>query len=624
MPFPSPDLLAAAAADLAGCHPLTIVTIPALLRAGKPDDDNLFAESAGLPVIMGFGTKQERPVLEAFRVRDGKRPYLAVWQDPPAFINGDYPGSTLQRLRTQDLLGQQLFEIAWNEDHTKRVGTALRPTAGSALRTQGVKNVSRFSLAVWLARHVDLDGLEDYLNWFDHEYPLDGTDLDDFYVRDIPDFAVQSEPMEARLWVDEPEDTDLIEAIKPVPDDQQSLEVPSTTPPKAPETVAEPDTVDDDSDSLSWTRDFCEYPLRYADAGKITQAVLDRLEAERIVLPDAESLVRRCVTALLVGHLVLQGPPGTGKTTLARILATAFNVSLLESTATSEWSPFHVVGGLRPAQDGSLQPSYGKVADAALKCALQVRADVTAEAEGQAEPTERRRQGTWLLIDEFNRADIDKAVGSLYTVLSSVDPTNLRRSPIDLWFESAGRQQLWVPSRFRIIAAMNDLDTSFVNPISQGLTRRFQFITIGTPPSEGTETTSTEMESSFATAYSWLSSTYGSVLTLDELAVAESAVQAQMKKLQTLVYRLRETNDAAAGWPIGTAQVVDALRVLLIQVSSGTDPDEALDWCVADRLVPQMGQLDEPQLLRAQALFDDAGLANARNALKHLIDPHGV
>lgn len=624
MPYPSPYLLEAAAADLAGSHPLTIVTIPALLRAGKPDEDELPVGSSRLSVIRGFGTKQERPVLESFRLRDGKRPYLAVWQYPPTFINNDYSGSTLQRLRTQDLLGQELFEIEWNDDRTKRLGTALRPTAGQALADRNIKPVSRFSLALWLGRHLDLDGIEAYLDWFDAAYPLEGTDLTSFYVRDIPEYTVPSRSVEGLLRSGEPDNSDIVDVIKPGMDDQPALDVPSTTPPKVAEMVKAPDVDEPYDESLAWTKDFCAFPLRYADASRITEAVLRRLEEERIVLPDTEALVRRCVTALLVGHLVLQGPPGTGKTTLARILASAFNVVLLESTATSEWSPFHVVGGLRPSADNSLQPSYGKVADAALKCAVQVRVDVTAEAEGgdDGRGSSQRKQGTWLLIDEFNRADIDKAIGSLYTVLSSIDPASLLRSPIDLWFESEGRQQLWVPSRFRIIAAMNDLDTSFVNPISQGLTRRFQFITVGTPVADKQPGRTAEIENGLATAYGWLSSTYGAVLSLPSIDDTRTHVMGQIDTLQTLVAGLRETNDTAAGWPVGTAQVVDVLRVLLIQVASGTAPEEALDWCVADRLIPQMGQLDEPQLLRAQGLFDDAGLTNARAALQHLIDPH--
>lgn len=618
MPYPSPELLKAAAADLAGSHPLTIVTIPALVRAAKADDED-FLTSGPLPTIRGFGTKQEKPVLESFRLReDGKKPYLAVWQDPPVFIRDDYPGSTLQRQRTQDLLGQELFDITWNDEHTRRIGTALRPTAGRALSQRNVEPVSRLSLALWLGRNQDLPDLEAFLVWFDLIYPLDGTDLDGFYKRDMPGYATPSGPMEALLWLDQPLNDELIKEIAPAPEEKAPLDVLSTTPPRE-EVSAENKPGDDD---LRWTRDFCAYPLRDADVARITEAVVKELDRRRIALPDAQVLVTRCITALLVGHLILQGPPGTGKTTLARILADAFDVLLLESTATSEWSPFHVIGGLRPSSDGSLQPSYGKVSDAALKCAVHVRADVTAEAEGSDEKSAPRRlQGAWLLIDEFNRADIDKAIGSLYTMLSSCDAGNLERSPIDLWFESDGRQHLWVPARFRIIAAMNDLDTSFVNPISQGLTRRFQFVTVGAPSADGD---SAEIDNSLEIAHDWLSETYGAVLELDPVEVTAEALASQIASLRALVGGLRYTTDTVAGWPVGTAQVVDILRIVLLRVANGSAPSDALDWGVADRLVPQMGLLDEFQLARATVLFEEAGLQNAQQALRHLLDPHSV
>ena len=278
MPYPSPDTLAVAAADLAGSHPLTIITIPALLRAARQeagDEEPLFVDVAPPPTIDRFGTRQERPVLEAFRTRDGESPYLAVWQDPPTYIRRDYPGSTLQRLRTQDLLGQGLFDIAWNAEHTKRTGTALRPTAGVALEQRNVKPVNRLSLALWLGRDQDLDDFDAFLAWFDATYPLDGTDLTDFYVRTKPDYVVPTEPMQGLLWMDQPSNADIVAAVKPfVP--EEALDLPSTTPPRVSAVVEDDEPAEVPSDDLRWTRDFCAYPLRDANVARLTRNVLDQ------------------------------------------------------------------------------------------------------------------------------------------------------------------------------------------------------------------------------------------------------------------------------------------------------------------------------------------------------------
>jgi MoxR-like ATPase len=631
VPYPSADILADAAADLAGSHPLTIVTIPALLRAGRPTEDQIF--NFVPPIIPKFGTKQERPVLEAFRLRDGDRPYIAVWQEQPAFIRRDYPGSTLQRLRTQDLLGQQLFDIAWNRDHTKRTGTGLLPTAGAALAANHIREVTRLSLAFWLGRYEDLPSLDSFIGWFDEQYPLVGTDLDDFYTRFVPEYTDDRRiPDRPEYWgADQPaSNEELIARLRPADAEPEPLDVPSTVPPRSVLTTTEAGdetavAVDED---FRWTRDFCAYHLRDSDITRIVQRALGQLAEQSVILPDAENLVTRCVAALLVSHLILQGPPGTGKTTLARALADAFEVHLLESTATSEWSPFHVVGGLQPSRDNSLQPSYGKVTDAVLKCAVHVRADANAEAEGSDDASAeqaQRWQGSWLLIDEFNRADIDKAIGSLYTMLSSTDAANLYRSPIDLWFETEGRQQLWVPSRFRIIGTMNDLDTSFVNPISQGLTRRFQFITVGVMPAvEGAEGVSPEIRNGLDRAYEWLSSTYGATKTIDPRDAIFTRLEPEIKTTQDLIEGVRAKTETVAGWPVGTAQVVDVFKTLLLQITNGIDARVALDWAVADRLVPQMSLLEEDQLLRAADLFDRERLMQSLQAVQHLLSPHGL
>jgi DNA polymerase III delta prime subunit len=373
-----------------------------------------------------------------------------------------------------------------------------------------------------------------------------------------------------------------------------------------------------------WTRGMVHHPLPESSVPEITGRIMADLAAHHVNLPGGEALVRRCVYALLVGHLVLQGPPGTGKTTLARALARGFRAELDESTATSDWTPYHVVGGFRPNSSGGLTASYGKVTEAVLHCAETVRSDVDLSPVANGE----RPSATWLLIDEFNRADIDKAIGSLFTVLTTCDPDHLDRTPIDVWFEAEPEaRRLWMPARFRIIAAMNDLDTSFVNRISQGLTRRMQFVTIGVPTTRGTGAVpvTDELESAFRGAYAWLGRTYGSVAELPGFEDARSQCGDCLLRLQQVADGLRSPT-AGSGWPVGTAQLVDVLRFVLLRLTSdpGADFAQAIDDAVAIRVVPQMAGIDDEQEEAFGQLFADLALPTARAELKHLINPHNL
>ncbi|WP_167736462.1 AAA family ATPase [Nocardioides sp. 1609] len=363
--------------------------------------------------------------------------------------------------------------------------------------------------------------------------------------------------------------------------------------------------------TYAWTRDLTDDVLPNIDVDDLLLRVNTELASHHIVYPNQDALVRRCLTGLLVGHVILQGPPGTGKTTLARALANAFEVHLHPSTATSEWSPFHVVGGLRPTNDGGLSPALGVVPYAVLNCAELTRAHL--EGTTGSAPV-----GTWLLIDEFNRADIDKAIGSLYTLLSSCEPAHLRDTPIDLWFEDNDpNRQLWVPARFRIIGTMNDLDTGYVSGMSQGLRRRFQFITVGVSDEGATDAdpTTQELQSALAGARASLENTYA-------MTIADSADLTQaLQRLQRVVDGLRRPKSGVAGWPVGTAQIVDVLKSYLL---SGPENTHSLDEAVTQRLVGQMTMISQGQFETFQTLLTSESLTLAAQELAHLFRPYVV
>ena len=185
-----------------------------------------------------------------------------------------------------------------------------------------------------------------------------------------------------------------------------------------------------------------------------------------------DSVLRNIIAGIIKGNIVLQGPPGTGKTTLAKIICDVFDVSYTEATANSDWTTYDSIGGLQPtANDEGQEVIVGKngyVVSSVLECC-----DLIVKSEND----DGILQGNWLILDELNRCEIDKVFGDLFTALGS-DAFGTERV-INLWYQKdENKKMIYIPNRYRIIGAMNNVDKNFVNDISQGLSRRFTFIYI--------------------------------------------------------------------------------------------------------------------------------------------------
>ena len=221
-----------------------------------------------------------------------------------------------------------------------------------------------------------------------------------------------------------------------------------------------------------------------------------------------ESAYAQITAGLNAGkHIILIGAHGTAKTTLARAVcqfasgwrlrkgkgaAAAAGEAALElsgeryandyvlSTATADWTTFDTIGGYMPDENQNLQFHPGLFLEAI-------------------------RQGQWLIVDEINRAEIDKAIGPLFTVLSGqevslpykVSSKDARIMPAnELTPGERYNRRNWIPEgagqesfdyvihpNWRIIGTMNIYDKSSLFQLSFAFMRRFAFVDVD-PPSD--------------------------------------------------------------------------------------------------------------------------------------------
>lgn len=139
-------------------------------------------------------------------------------------------------------------------------------------------------------------------------------------------------------------------------------------------------------------------------APKIATSSAQQASTSLVIETRTERMLRRAVARF--PFILLIGPPGTGKGTLISWVTeqvrldpesfgfpAGFDPDPIWRTPDESWSSFDLIGGLAPDEQGVLKWSPGTLPNSVA-------------------------EGRWLVLDETNRADMDKIMGPLLTWLS--------------------------------------------------------------------------------------------------------------------------------------------------------------------------------------------------------------
>jgi len=234
-------------------------------------------------------------------------------------------------------------------------------------------------------------------------------------------------------------------------------------------------------------------------------------------------------------------------------------------------------------------------------------------AEALAEHLEKRRKrerGVILLIDEINRANMDRAFGEFFTVFGgepgewALPETLLRemevyeqqgkidrwgRVLLEEWRKQGASEPLKVPEDFRVIATMNVFDRRHLFTLGYALLRRFAVVEVGNPGDDA----------------------------LKKVLQRRCPRDDVLGELLGLYGDLR-----GAGFELGVALLIDVAKIaceLLGRVTENQGTVRgAVDAAVKIVVVPQLEGLMPSQLAQVRGVLEKRGYASSLQLFRQL------
>ena len=335
---------------------------------------------------------------------------------------------------------------------------------------------------------------------------------------------------------------------------------------------------------------------------------------EELLIPEEK--ITEIVTALASGrHLLLAGPIGTGKTRLAKIIPEIFwdkvgGYYSEDHTATADWSTQDVIGGIFPKMEEDGKPIY----DIQNGCVVDtVRKNWENGINGgmripMKHPTKNSPyKGTWLIIDEFNRADIDKAFGQLFTALR----TKWLKIPTDK--KGVSYKNLKIPEDYRIIGTLNTADKHFLFQLSDALKSRFAYIEIDIPKKDQWEK---EIYYAIKNALDELDLVEFDKLVLDDKNKRINKEKSDIDFYNRVMQAYSFLDTVRVFKKLGTAILKLIYQNLIVGTIMTENSKISLDNALTSNLIPQLENLSVTFVSAIHALHSDTLVLYLKDAYK--------
>lgn len=346
-------------------------------------------------------------------------------------------------------------------------------------------------------------------------------------------------------------------------------------------------SADEEHDSISYGDDLS---LEIPNKELLEQGIR---KIQNLLLVDKKTIEEIVIHLTSGRHILLAGPIGTGKTRLAELIPKLFWTNRANGydtkihTASYEWNVHDVIGGIVPRMKDdrpSYQIQYGCVTETVQKSWNDKN-----NPEGQF-------SGTWLVIDEFNRAEIDKAFGQLFTSLES-------KSLLIPDAKTPTLKELKIPKDYRIIGTLNTSDKHYLFKLSDALKRRFAYVELKSPPRNHAEQ---EIYYALMNAIDELPSSSSSLIALDDNTKKLSKNQTNpelvsaIRSAYEILSFVRMTKD------MGTAILKTIYQTMLIGTQIKGYSDSVLDIALSGNLIPQLEKVEITNIeVLSKFCFDD-------------------